>query len=68
MKVKLKLSLVIRAQGPMFFKLTLFFYSNNFDFCDSPLGALLKQEVVLNKTFLFWGNEVAARWLFLILL
>ena len=33
------------------------FYCNNFDY----LGALLKQEVILNKTILFWGNALAIR-------
>jgi hypothetical protein len=44
------------ANKKIFFKIVFFFTVTilcNFDYCDPALGALLKQEVILNKTLLF---------------
>ena len=40
------------------------FCNKNFE---SSLGALLKQENIINRTLLFWDNKLATRWLFSIL-
>ena len=36
--------------------------SNILYYSDSPLGALLKREVIANKNILSWGFELATRW------
>ena len=44
----------------------MFFYCNYFDYIlqlSIALCALLKEEVILNKSLLFWGNKLAAIWL-----
>ena len=54
--------ILVVPKNEIIFLTFILFSSNNFDNLGTPMGALLKQKVIHNKTLLFWKSELGTRW------